>query len=132
MDDLVAWHGESWESPLWFVFLRGARPNPTLSAWRVRAQAREHTEATAPTFVWTVDGGGIVFDTGTVTVPSSGEELDTDSIQLVLTPADWADKPRDWHGFLDVEISRGPEDAPAEVRTIVRNRPFHVEPDTAR
>jgi hypothetical protein len=128
---LVAYHGENWESPRFFVAIGGARPSPPLSEWYMRAQVREHSRATAPTFEWNAGNDRVVFGSGVIEL-SDGTELETDWFQLVMLPADWAGKPYDWTGLLEVEISSDASDAPLQRRTIVRRRPFKVEGDVAR
>lgn len=127
-EPLVALHGDSWESPQWAIAING---QPTiLSNWFIRAQVRQTTDSESPMFSWSVDNNSILIGSAEVRL-KSGAIMTTDTLQLIIRPSDWINKPRRWEGVLDVELSSDGSSNPNERRTVVRNRKFKITPDVS-
>lgn len=120
---LAAPYGDSWLSTVWAVAVNGETFVP--ANWVITAEAKEYPDGPA-TFTWTVEGGGILVGGATVTL-STGAVLDTGTIQLQMSPADWVGKPTQFDGRLDVRIASDTSAAPTYRYTVVRNCPFRVE-----
>lgn len=82
---------------------------------------------------WTRDHGVLV---GTATIKlKSGRKLQTSTVRLLLTPADFEYLPREWDGVFDVEISlpaSNPADPPQRRYTIVDDGHLVIQPDVSR
>lgn len=81
-------------------------------------------------FSWSVASNNILIGSAEVRL-KSGAIMTTDTLQLIIKPSDWINKPRRWEGILDVELSSDESANPNERRTVVRNRKFTITPDVS-
>lgn len=105
----------------------------SLNGWHVHAQARPTPDAPEVMCEWTTDHG-VVLGSAQVRL-DNGARITTDTIQLVMTPADYQWKPREWVGVFDVEISlpaSNPNDPPLQRFTVVDDGRFIIVPDVTR
>lgn len=126
---LVAYYGDSWQSPWWAVFINGEIVTP--SDWVIRAQARRNSSSRDAVFSWTSAAGSIEFGSADAR-RRDGTIVTTGAVQLVLRPSDWVGKPSSWSGVIDVEFSSDDTTSPSFRYTVVRQRTFRIEGDVAR
>lgn len=125
-------HGDTSRSDVWAIVDEEGDPLD-LTGWEVLAQARDNPESNVIVAEWSLEHGVTV---GEATVKlKSGRKIQTATVRLFLSPADFFYLPRSWSGVFDVEISLpavDPADPPQRRYTIVDDGHLTISPDVSR
>lgn len=73
--------GDSWTSPTWAILLPGGVGIDLTGGWTVRAEVHASRKTDTSLHTYTVDDGGVVLGTATVTL-SDGTEVETSTVVL--------------------------------------------------